>query len=172
MSDIGYNRCPNDDWSAASVVIGINPITGKPIEVNINGISAITAIQSALSSLTTAMKAGHEEDFLEKVVLALMPGLKNDPHILCPLLTVLGEALLLLQGTLEVGSDYEGNIVFHPPGNEDLNGHGCMFDNDEEEEEEDGTNEGFVDGPGTGSDICGGGVDSDGDEEDEGIHPA
>ena len=179
MSDIGYNRCPRDNWRAASAVVGVNPLTGKPIEVGINGISAVTAIQSALSSLTTAMKAGHEEDFLEKVVLALLPGLKVDPHILCPMLTILGEALLLLQGTLEVGFDGEGNVVFHPPGNEDLNGHGCMFE-DCEGGEEDVDNEGNLgeDGSGFGGTSDEGGKENgggsngmDGKDDGGGIRP-
>lgn len=134
--ELRYGRCPNDDWRAGSARVGVNPKTGDPIEININGVSAVLSIHSALSALTAAMKAGHEEDFIEKIVLALLPKVQDDPHCLCPLLAVLGEILLLLQGTLTVGSDSEGHVIFHPPESEELTGQGCMFDDDEEGDED------------------------------------
>lgn len=158
MSDIGYNRCPSDDWRAGSAQIGVNPETGQPIEVNVNGVAAAVAVQSALLTLTATMKAGHEVDFLEKVALTLFPKVQDDPHCLCPLLTLLSMLLLMVQGVAAITFDPEGNVVIRPPDMDIEPGETCMF----EEFEDDGTDEGPVDRDGTEESGTGDGSDGGG----------
>jgi hypothetical protein len=163
MSDIGYNRCPNDDWKAGTAQIGENPKTGQPVELNINGISAVVSVQSALLTLSAAMKAGHEKDFIEKIALCLFGKLQDDPHAICPLLTVLSMVLLMLRGVVDVTFDNEGHVVITPPDVPIEPGPACMYDL-LEGENENGTDEGTVDGigpgpkPGDGTDEGGGGT--------------
>ena len=104
MSDLSYDRCPRDDWKAGFATIGMNPQTGKPVELNINGVSSVIAMQSAFMTLSAAMKAGHEEDFLEKVALCLYGKLQDDPHALCPILSICSMILMML--------DKQAGVVF------------------------------------------------------------
>lgn len=149
MSDIGYNRCPNDDWRAGSARVGENPETGEPIEVNINGISAAIAVQSALATLTAAMKAGHEVDFLEKIALILYQKVEGDPHCLCPMLTLMSMLLLMVQGQAGVSFGKDGRVVIEPPDLDIDPGPSCMYE--EYEEYGNGSDEGPVDTDGAGT---------------------
>jgi len=149
MGDINYSRCSNDEGKILPARIGMDPKTGKLLELNVNGVNVILSIQAALAALTAAMRAGHEEDFLEKIVLGLIPKVSADPHSLCPMLTIMGETLLLLQGGLAISCNAEGVLIFHGPEEEEQGGpvepvetsQGCMFDSPEEEEEGEGEEE-------------------------------
>lgn len=88
MGELSYDRCPNDDSKASSATIGYNPETGKPIELSLNAVAACTALHAASLAITTAMKAGVEDDFLEKIALCLYPRLEEDPHAMCPIITI------------------------------------------------------------------------------------
>ena len=131
MSELNYTRCPNDDWRAASAIVGENPQTGETIEVNINGLSAALAVQSALATLSAAMKAGHEPDFLEKIALMVFAKMEVDPHCLCPMLTLFGMLLMLTRGLGAVAFDKDGHVVFKTPDDdddEDIGGPACVHD--------------------------------------------
>lgn len=167
MSDIGYNRCPNDDWRAGSAQVGTNPETGEPIEVNINGVSAAIAGQSALATLTASMKAGHEPDFLEKIALILFSKIEDDPHCLCPLLTLLRMLLLMVQGDAAVSFGEDGRVVITPPDMPIEPGPSCIHE--EYEEYGDGEDEGPVDRDGTGE--GGSGPGEDGGDSGDGLTP-
>jgi len=166
MSDIAYERCPSDDWKAGTAQIGVNPKTGQAIELNINGVSAIVAIQSALLTLSAMMKAGYEEDFLEKITLCLSSKLRDDPHAICPLLTVLSTCMLMLRGETTTTFDDENCITISPLNVLVDRGPVCMYDNDndddEERGEECGTDEGPMDGVGPGPTRCNGNTGREG----------
>lgn len=114
MSDLNYQRCPGDDWKAGSAPIGTNPKTGKPIELDIHAISAAHSIQSCLSTLSSAMKAGHERDFLETVALSLLPRSLDDPHSLCPLMSVVSMIMLMVRGEASASFGEDGRIIIGP----------------------------------------------------------
>lgn len=136
MSELNYDRCPNDDMKVGVAKVGENPKTGAAVELSINGIASVIAVQSAMLTLSASMKAGHEQDFLEKTALVLFEKLDSDPHAICPLLTICSMCLVLLQGQASVGFDDEGNVVISP--SEDLQDGGplCMYDLDEENDDE------------------------------------
>ena len=166
MAGIGYNRCPKEEWSAAVATVGINGKTGKPIEINVNGVSAAISIHAALMSLTAAMHAGHEEDFLDKIVITLTPRIIDDPHILCPMLTVLSKLLLLVQGHVEVSFGEDERVQIGPE--EEPNPPSmCLFDEEEEgdTDEEDGGDDYGQDG---GGDIPGTNKEETSEDEDTG----
>lgn len=153
MSGIGYNRCPNDDWKAGTAPVGVNPETGKPLELNINGISAVVSLQATLMAVSAAMKAGHEEDFLQKIALCLFEKLQGDPHAICPTLTVMSMCLTLLreEGHLVFGK--EGQLIICPldaalPLDPKEWGPTCMYQDNEESN--DVSDEEPVDSEGTG----------------------
>ncbi len=133
MSDIGYDRCPNDDVKIGTTPVGVNPDTGQPVELNINGVAAVTAIQSALFTVGAALRNGHEEDFLEKVALCLFGELTNDRHALCPLLTVCLLCLHVLTQRAGVTFDKEGHVVIAPLNVHVEPGPVCMFGDETEE---------------------------------------
>lgn len=169
MSDINYDRCPGDDFKAGSAQIGMNPDTGEPVELNMNGVAAVIAVQSALLTVSAAMKAGHEEDFLEKVALTLFSKLTSDPHALCPLLTICFMCLLMLNEKAGV-TFKDGKVVIAPPDLDMESGASCMFD--DEEEDDHGTDEGPMDRDGAGPSGEGDGGDgSDGGNGSDGINP-
>lgn len=160
MSDIGYNRCPNDDYKLGTAEIGVNPDTGKPIELNLNGVATVVAVQSALLTLGAALRNGHEPDFLEKVSLAVYGKLIEDPHALCPLLTICSMCLLMLRRGAAITFDKDGHVVIAPPGiPAEESGPICMYD--DEEDEDYGTYEEPMDGTG-GTPVGTGGDGSDG----------
>ena len=133
MSDVSYDRCPNDDSEYGSAQIGMNPETGQPIELYSNGVASVVAIQSAILTLSAAMRAGAEEDFVEKVALCLFEKLSYDPHALCPLLTICSMCLLMLDK--KTGITFKnGKIVIAPPGLDIEPGPSCMFDDTNEED--------------------------------------
>lgn len=147
MSDISYDRCPGDDFKAGSAQVGVNPDNGEPVELNINGVASVIAVQSAMLTVSAAMKAGHEEDFLAKVALCLFGKLTSDPHALCPLLTICSMCLLMLNE--QAGVTFKnGKVVIAPPDLDMEAGPSCMFD-DEDEDDDYGTDEGPVDRDGT-----------------------
>ena len=160
MGDIDYNRCPQDDWKAGTAPVGVNPETGQAIELNINGVAATLSVQACLVTLSAAMKAGYEEDFLEKIALCLYGKVVDDPHSLCPLLTVLGMILLMVRGQAVCQFDENNRVIITPPDTSIESGPMCMY-GDYEEGDNDGSNEGPVDSDGTGE----GG-------EGDGINPA
>lgn len=169
MSDIGYTRCPNDDFGVGTAPIGVNPSTGKAVEININGVASVIALQSAMLTLSAAMKSGYEQDFLEKVALCLVEKLREDRHALCPLLTICGMCLTMITEEEVVTFDDEGHVHIVPNGVDPVNsGPSCMFDyNDDDEEDneyEPNTPEG--DNGGTDGDVHGGG-----EEGTDGINP-
>jgi len=162
MSDLSYDRCPSDDWKVGFAEIGKDLSTGKPVELNINGVASVVAVQSALTTLSAAMKAGHEEDFLEKVTLCLFGKLEPDPHALCPLLAICSMLLLLI--TNQVGVSFQdGKVRIHPEEVEVEGGDACMYDDGEDED--DGSDEGTMGDDGIG--LCGGSPGDDG----EGLSP-
>lgn len=136
MSDISYDRCPNDDFKAGTARIGVNPGTGQPVELNINGVASVIAIESALLTVSVALKSGYEEDFLEKIALCLFERLTNDPHALCPLLTICSMCLLMLTQEAGVTFDKEGHVVIAPPGLSTATGSACIFDKEDGEDED------------------------------------
>lgn len=136
MSDMSYDRCPSDDWKAGFATIGTNPENGKPIELNINGVSSVIAMQSAFMTMSAAMKAGHEDDFLEKVALCLYGKLKDDPHALCPILSICSMILMMLNEQAGVVFK-DGKVRIQPPDIDMSGGDTCMYDLDEEEEDND-----------------------------------
>jgi hypothetical protein len=162
MSEIEYDRCENDDRKGGSARVGTNPDTGEPLEININGVAAAVAVQSAINTLGMAMKAGHEKDFLEKVSLALLRAIAEDPHSMCPLLTVLTMCIMMVHGGVTPRCDEEGYVVIRDPEEDES----CMFDPDEEDDDE--CDEGPMDQDGTGE---GGGGDGEDREEGEGLTP-
>ena len=136
MSDLSYDRCPNDDMKAGSAQVGENPDNGQPIELNMNGVAAVISVQSALLTLSAAMKAGHEEDFLEKVSLTLFGKLTGDPHAICPLLTICSMCLMMLTDQAGVSFDENGHVRIMPPDMPVEPGDTCMLDETEDEEDE------------------------------------
>lgn len=165
MSDIGYNRCPNDDFRAGTAVVGVNPDTGKSVELNINGVASVIAVQSAFLTVSAAMKNGHEKDFLEKIALCLFGKLTGDPHAICPLLTICSMCLLMLNEQAGVTFDKDGHVVIAPPDFPVETGPGCMFD-DMDEGDDYGTDEKTVDGHGPGPNDSGGGTGKNGKNGD------
>jgi hypothetical protein len=155
MSDMNYSRCPNDDRRVRQVRVGKHPDTGQSVELNMNGISTVVSIWSAMCTLTATMKAGHEEDFLEKVALTLFGHLTQDPHALCPLLRVLSMCLLMLQETASITFDKEGHLTIAVPDGP-LGGSKDMCSYNLNEESSDGPDGGPTDG-GTTEDAEGGG---------------
>ncbi len=159
MPNVSYGRCPNSDPGDRVAQIGINPDTGQPVELDINGVASVTAVQSALLTLGAALKKGHEKDFLEKVALCLFGKLVDDPHALCPLLTICSMCLLMLTKQAGVTFDEEGRVVIVPPDSSaeaGPTGPTCMFDDDDGEDEDYGTNEESMDDLGpdsTGGDM-------------------
>lgn len=146
MSDLSYDRCPNDDWKSGTAQIGTNPDTGDPVELDLNGVSTVIAIQSAMLSTSAAMKVGHEDDFLAKVALCLFGKLVSDPHMICPLLTVLSMCTLMLSEQAGVIFNSEGRIVIAPPDGKTEAADSCMFEEMEEgEEDDDGLDEDALD---------------------------
>jgi hypothetical protein len=146
VSGVSYDRCPGDDFKAGRAQIGVNPGTGEPVELNMNGVASVIAVQSALLTVSAAMKAGHEEDFLEKIALCLFGKLTQDPHALCPLLTICSMCLLMLNE--QAGVTFKnGKVVIAPPDLDMEPGPSCMYD---DEEENHGTDEGPMDRDGAG----------------------
>lgn len=143
MSDVNYDRCPGDDFKAGTAQIGVNPDNGEPVELNMNGVASVIAVQSALLTVSAAMRAGHEEDFLEKIALCLFGELTQDPHALCPLLTICSMCLLMLNEQAGV-TFKDGKVVIAPPDLGMESGPLCMYD-DKEEEDDHGTDEEPVD---------------------------
>jgi len=112
----GYDRCTNDDSKAASAVIGKNPLTGKPIEISMAGASATSAIHAAMLALSVAMKNGSEKDFIEKVAVALVPMVMNDPHALCPLVGVMSRLIAIAKNDANVAFTEDGSVIILPVG--------------------------------------------------------
>ena len=54
--DVNQRRCPHDDWAAGKAKIGVNPDTGNPVELDINGVASVIALQSAFMTVSAAMK--------------------------------------------------------------------------------------------------------------------
>ena len=134
-SEINYDRCPNDDFESGTALVGVNPTTGEPIEVDMKGVASVVGIQAAMLTLSCAMKSGYEQDFLEKVALGLFGKLQGgDIHALCPLLTVCTMCLLLLR------SQNEADVTFDEHGHLMIGEYGiaCMFDGDNNDETDDG----------------------------------
>jgi hypothetical protein len=138
--ELNYNRCPKDDWRAGSAEIGQNPDTGEPIELNINGVAAVQAVQSAMITLTAMLKAGHEDDFIEKVALCLWSKVGYDPHALCPMLKLLSLIALLTNGQAGISFKEDKTLVIAPPGEptEDIDRNICLFDEDIDLGQDDG----------------------------------
>ncbi len=168
MSDLEYRRCPDDDWKAGSAEVGNNPDTGQPIEININGVSSVMSIQACLMALGAAMKAGHEEDFLEKITLCLYGKVIADPHSLCPLITILGSVMMLISDELVVKFGKDNQVQLVPMNETTPNKSTCIYDDDEGDDDElhegprdgtGGTDGGDSDapnnGPGSGDGIAG-----------------
>lgn len=149
MSDMSHDRCPNDNFDMGMAQIGTNPETGQPIELNMNGVAAVVAMQSAILTVSATMKSGHEEDFVEKIALCLFGKLTGDPHALCPVLTICSMCLLMLHEQAGV-TFKDGKVVIAPPDLDVKPGPACMFDDDEEEEDNHGTDEGTMGTEGTG----------------------
>lgn len=137
---VGYNRCPNDDPQTDKVHIGVNPNTGCPIELDVNGVASVMAIQSAILTLGAALKGKHEVDFLEKVSLCLFERLLVDPHALCPLITICGMCLLMITKQAEIEFSKDGHVVIVPRDTSIDVGSMCVFDEDKKGENGDGNN--------------------------------
>ncbi len=169
MSSISHKRCSGDMDEFEDAQIGENPGTGQPIMLSLGGVASVVAVQSAMTTLGAVLKNGHEKDFLEKITLALYSKLKVDPHTLCPLLTVCVRCLLLLTQKTEVTFDKENHLIICAPDVLDTDDawydQTCIFDADEEEDEDYGTDEGTVGEPGPGPVGC------DSGEGDDGINP-
>lgn len=141
MSGINYDRCPKDNFQVVNTPIGVNPNNNEPIELNIGGVASVIAIQSAMLTLSTAMKNGTETDFLQKVALTLFGKLTSDPHALCPLFTVCLFCLLMLQDSTSITFDDKGNIVLASEDGEIIGQHECISDYFNDNEDNDETDE-------------------------------
>lgn len=137
MSELDYNRCSNDTMRASSAKIGENPETGKALELNINGVATVISIQSAMMTLSAAMKAGHEEDFLEKVALTLFGKLTSDPHAICPLLAIVSMIMIMLAEGGGVSFNEKGLLGISSPEMPLNPDETCMLGEFDEEDEED-----------------------------------
>jgi hypothetical protein len=128
MGGLDYKRCPNDTAKAKTAVVGVNPVTGAPIEIDIHGIAAVGALQAAIFAVTAAMNAGVEEDFIERLVLAVLPQAQADPHSICPIRTFIGllDHLAVGLAVVVIGDDNRVRIV-------PTNG---LLDPDEEEDDD------------------------------------
>ncbi len=166
MSDLSYDRCPHDDIKVLLAEIGKNPDTDQSIELSLGGVASTVAIQSAILTLGTSMKAGHEKDFLDKIALTLCGKLTSDPHAICPLLTICLMCLLMLQNEGGVEFDEEGSVVITPRDNSVGPNATCMYNNDKWENDN-GKDEGTLGGDGM-SDGSGNG---EGESDGEGIGP-
>lgn len=172
MPEMNFNRCPNDDLKSGTGIIGKNPETGKPIELGLNGLANVAAIQSALVGISASMKAGHEKDFLEKIALCLFERLLGDPHALCPLVTICTMCLGMLVQECEVTFDEEGHVIIAPPDVDIGSGLTCMLEEDDDEEEGEGSKDNEK--PTNRDEVSGSGPDEGTREEsgnDEGINP-
>lgn len=113
---LNYDRCPNDDMKIGTGVIGTNPKTGKPIELTVNELSAVASVHAAMLSITVAMRSGAEEDFIEKIALALSSRIAEDPHSLCPFSNLIAAMTALATGIGKVSFSKEGHVVIAPEG--------------------------------------------------------
>lgn len=158
---LNYDRCPRDDLTVGVAAIGVNPNNDEPIELNIGGVASVIAIQSAMLTLSAAMKQGHEKDFLEKVALSIFGKLITDPHALCPLFTICSFCLLMLQREVGVTFDDDGNVVIASEDGSIEGRHECISDYFLGEDDDDESDETPMGKPGGG--LQGGGP-SDGGE--------
>ncbi len=111
---LGYQRCPEDECKGGIAALGIDPNNGKVVEADIHVISAIVAVHAALLSLSSTMKTGHEEDFLEKVAFGLVSKIAGDPHSLCPLVNLMGLIGVLATNNGTTITDDEGRLMIVP----------------------------------------------------------
>ncbi len=147
MSDsLNKKRCPRDEPPGGWADIGVNPNTGDSVVMDISGVASVLAVQSAMMTLSAAMRKGHEKDFLEKVALSVFGKLALDPHALCPLFTICGYCLLMLQQQATVGFDDDGNLLIALEEAEAVAGHECVLDYRDEGDLGDGTDEKGLDG--------------------------
>ncbi len=168
MSSISHKRCSGDMDEFEDVQIGANPSTGQPVMLGTGGVASVLAVQSAMMTLSTTLKNGHEKDFLEKIALALNKKLSGDPHALCPLLTVCSMCLLMLTKQVELTFDSENHLVIRVPAVSAAFDQTCAFNDDDDDDDNEGgkdhgTNEGTV-----GSEGAGEGGEGTGDD---GINP-
>lgn len=164
MSALNYERCPKDTHSLVNATIGKNPENQEPIELNLQGVSSVVAIQSAILTLSTAMKVGSETDFLEKVALAVFGKLTHDPHALCPLFTICTYCLLMLREEAEVAFDADGNVLIGSPDGETMGTHECIFDYTIETEGEEEDDDEPDETPPGGNAVDGGGLNPEAKE--------
>ena len=137
MSDLRYTRCSTDDWKSGVAAIGLNTKTGEMVEMDFHSVNAAVGVHSALITLTAAMKAGHEDDFLPKIALFLASKLSGDPHCLCPMLELIIMLLNLLKGTASVDFDDDGELLLKYLDQEaDEVYPGCLFKEEEEDDDE------------------------------------
>lgn len=155
MPPLNQHRCPRDEPPGGTAQIGTNPNNGNAIVLGAQGVASVLAVQSAMMTLSAAMRHGHEKDFLEKVALSVFGKLSTDPHALCPLFTVVSFCLLMLRQAATIGFDDEGHILIAMEEDESIAGHQCIFDYDQGEQD-DGPNETNLDGTGGSPDIGGG----------------
>ncbi len=143
MSDLSYERCPKDGMRAATATLGVNPENGEKVEVNIHAAAAILAVHSAIMTLSSAIKTGVEDDFLERIVLGLIPKVDVDPHSVCPLLNIMWMLGMMTADDGAIGFSKDGHVLIVPKGTEkgfvDYPEHVCPLTSGTDEEEiEDG----------------------------------
>ncbi len=141
-------RCSRDEPAGGWADIGVNPNTGDSVLMDISGVASVLAIQSAMMTLSAAMRKGHEKDFLEKVALSVFGKLAQDPHALCPLFTVCGYCLSLLQQHATIGFDDDGHLLIALEEAEEILEHECVLDYQSEGDLNDGPHETNLDGSG------------------------
>ena len=145
-SEMSHKRCPHDDWVAGMAKIGMNPDTGEHVELDMNEVAAVVALQSAFLTVGASMRNGHKDDFLAKIALALFAKIESDPHSLCPVLSICSMLFLMIENQWGVAFK-DGKVLIQPPDVELNGGDTCMYEN---EEDDDGSDEETMGGDGAG----------------------